>query len=167
MNEIDINIRLANDEDFDRIYEIWTSGIGNSFKVDINEELKQNFKDYFNLREDYFNYWVAENNGNVLGWVSINRNTLHPLKKNHFAELSIYFDNNHKIAKLPTILQNYVCEYLGKHSPIKYLISFIAEDNKPVRRFCLNSDWQFIGNFPKNDNPDKDVRKTIIAMSIS
>jgi len=158
--------RLALDTDFDRIFEIWQDGLKYSFDIAPHSISRADFRNYFNKRNGVFNYWVAEVDSQILGWLSLNRISEHPLKKNTFAEMSLYFDTKIKAPHASIELQNFVLNYISEHSQIKYLISFIAENNKPVYRYAKVTNWDIIGKFPVHENQAKDVRKIIIAKAV-
>ena len=67
-NSTEFTIRLANNQDFEEIFDIWQKGLSASFdikQIDISE-IKTAFKENFLLRKGIFNYWIAVNEFNQI-----------------------------------------------------------------------------------------------------
>jgi L-amino acid N-acyltransferase YncA len=84
-------IRLATSADLEAIYTIWLDGIMHSFEgfeypVDLREQFYHNFTGCFSP----FAFWVAEAEGQVVGWQSLLPCTSNPLKRKLLAESSTY-----------------------------------------------------------------------------
>lgn len=90
-----MTVRLATPADFEAIYAIWLEGIARSFAgferpADLREQFYQNFAACC----PPFAFWVAEREGQVVGWQSLLPCTSNPLKRKLLAESSTYVASN-------------------------------------------------------------------------
>ncbi len=143
-------IRLATDNDFDQIFDIWIEGIASSFDTaSFNvQDLKTKFQTNFLKRGGIFNYWVAtEEEDKILGWVSLNKTTVNPLKENFYAECSTYINTKARKVGLGELLVDYVMKE-AKESQLHYVIGFIGSTNEAIRKIAADTGWIEIGELP-------------------
>lgn len=156
MGSLDINIRLAMDNDFDIIYQIWLDGIDNSFdrtKVERNVLLNK-FKDNFDKRSDVFNYWIAECDGVVLGWQSLIKASSNPFREEFTAESSTYIAKECRLKGVGETLISYVMKE-AENSHLEYIIGYVAVENIAARKITQRTGWTEVGEIPcslKNKN---------------
>lgn len=154
--ESNIAIRLAIDDDFESIYQIWMEGIGSSFDIQDKKDdaLKDKFKSVFLNRKGIFNYWVAVNiKGDVLGWQSLNKSTVNPIKENHLAESSTYITTSARNSGIGELLLGHVIK-LAKETEIRYIIGEIRDTNTLSRAMVAKLGFTEIGKFPENSKSD-------------
>ncbi|SDE31392.1 GNAT family N-acetyltransferase [Niabella drilacis] len=152
-----IQIRLAEDKDFEQILAIWLEGVGNSFddkKFDM-EIVKEKFAFNFFERRGIFNFWVAvDQNDKTLGWQSLIKTSSNPFRQNTLAESSTYIAKDTRFKGLGEILLDYVMQEAEK-SELEYVIGFVSVSNKPARKITAQTGWVEIGIVPpskKNSN---------------
>ena len=157
--ENNILIRLANDNDFEAILNIWLIGIQKTFaNFPKPENLKDLFKDNFVKRNSAFNFWVAEDEKMIMGWCSITSLTSNPLKKNLWAEVSTYIHSQHKDNGLGSMLMKYVFNQL-KNTSIQFVFGFADKLNTKSIQMCYNAGMKSHGTTPKPSPPPNIMKK--------
>lgn len=123
------NIRLANDEDFETIFQIWLDGVDNSFDTTLFDAdvIREEFTKNFNKRIDIFNFWVAGNNNEILGWQSLIKTSNNPFRKNLFAESSTYISKHCRLKGVGKMLIDYVMKEAEK-SELEFVTGFVSVD---------------------------------------
>ena len=157
-----VSIRLANDNDFEQIFEIWLSGIQNSFDTtDIEHNLlKEKFKRNFSQRQGIFNYWVAIIDDKIIGWQSLSKMTNNPLKDNIYAEYRLYVHKSNRKSSLGRFLVNHI--FLeAKKSKLEFLVAYISYSNEAIRQLSLKTGWHEIGIIPQSLKSNNKFSKLI------
>lgn len=163
-----VAIRLALDNDFESIYQIWLEGIENSFdakRFDQNE-LKQKFKDNFEKREGIFNYWVATDfESNILGWQSLIKFSNNPFRQNTYAESSTYITKNTRFKGLGKMLLDYVMQEAEKSS-LEYVIGFVSLSNDAARKITEETGWVKVGIMPNSKKGENKFLKSFLVRPV-
>jgi L-amino acid N-acyltransferase YncA len=133
------NFRLAENIHFEQIIKIWEEGVYVIYpSLIISEDMRKVFKNNFNNRKFPFQFWVAEFENNILGWVSILPAFCNPLKHDKEAEISIYVNPVNKNNKLGQQLTNFVFMEL-KISNLENIWAFVAPHNTNSKKMCENA----------------------------
>jgi L-amino acid N-acyltransferase YncA len=163
-----ITIRLAQENDFELIYTIWTDGIDNSFETsDLNlSELKKKFYSNFKNRKGIFNFWVAcDNENQILGWQSLIRYSYNPFRENTYAESSTYISKvtrKRGVGKL--LLEHVLCE--AEKSDLEYVIGFVSTENQAALKTTKETGWIEVGIIPDSKKKKNKFRKTILVRPV-
>lgn len=163
-----MEIRLAQDQDFEDIFEIWLSGIGSSFNVSsINIEfVKEKFKLNFLKRKDIFNYWVAVDTAQkILGWQSLNKMTVNPLKEDLFAESSTYIHKDARKMGIGELLVAHAMKEAEK-SNLQFVTALINDTNEAVRKIATDTGWTIVGEMPSSPKQDNKFKKLFIVRPV-
>lgn len=168
MTQNNFTIRLANDDDFEQIFNIWIEGISSSFDTtSISEnELKEKFKSNFFKRVGIFNFWVSvSENNEIAGWQSLNKCTVNPLKENHFAESSTYVKKEFRKFGVGEMLLSYVVE-TAYTSSIQYIIAYVTSVNTATRTIGKKIGFVEIGQLPKSNKASFALDKIFIVKPV-
>ncbi len=166
-------IKLANDSDFDLIFDIYLSGLKNSFdKSEINpSNLRLSIYEDFKNRNGVFNYWIKidELTHNVNGFIAIHRMTTNPIRSKHYGEISIYFNQTNNTGNLRNNYYNaielaeYVHDYAKNNSDLHYLVGFIARTNKATIKVAKLTGYVEVGEMPNSKHiNDKHIRRIFV-----
>ncbi len=94
-----MTVRIAQNTDFEQIFEIWIEGIKETFpSLQLTRIEEEKFKANFSNREP-FHFWVVERENKIIGWQSHIPCTNSPLKFQLYAETSIYVCNEYRGSK--------------------------------------------------------------------
>lgn len=149
---MDKNIRLAEDDDFEEIFSIWMDGVSASFdtsKID-SISLQDKFYQNFKSRNKIFNYWVwVDETNNILGWQSLSKVTVNPLKDEYFAESSTYVRKEARHLGIGKNLLDYVMKE-AETSQLQYVIGFVAKTNEATRKATRETGFIELGELPDN-----------------
>lgn len=164
---MEYKIRLAEDEDFEQIYKIWMDGIASSFvETPRPENLEELFKQNFDNRNGHFNFWVAYEELEILGWVSLLPCTVNPLKKNTVAEISVYvakeYNNNHLAT---TIMKKAFTDV--KNSSLKFIFGYVLVSNKAIIKAGAENDVIEYGRIPASEKVPKSDEKIILIHKVN
>lgn len=160
-------IRLAEDADFDRIYEIWTEGVENSFDVRQFDEvdLKEKFRQNFNDRQGIFNFWIAVGpEDTILGWQSLIRVSNNPFRQHTMAESSTYVSKNNRFKNLGKILLDHVLQE-AENSSLEYVIGFVALNNEAAKKITRETGWIELGAMPLSKS-NKELPKSFLVRPV-
>lgn len=163
-----ITIRLAFDNDFESIYQIWLEGIENSFDfAQIDEtEIKGKFKDNFQDRNGIFNFWVATDVDNkILGWQSLVKYSNNPFRQNTYAESSTYITRNTRFKGVGKVLLDYVMKEAEK-STLEYVIGFVSLTNDAARKITEETGWIEVGEIPKSKKGKNKFPKSFLVRPV-
>jgi L-amino acid N-acyltransferase YncA len=134
----DIHIRLADADDFESIFEIWSDGLDYENSTLNTALLKETFYSNFLNRKSFFNFWVYQPDKNVTAWCSILRAFSHPLKATSEAEVSLYVEKKYRNSGIGEILMKFVFNELSK-SEIKNVWGFAKKENSTSIKMCQHS----------------------------
>lgn len=158
--------RLAHDDDFEQIYNIWLDGIASTFAdTPKPNNLKELFKANFDARQAHFNFWVAEIDGKIGGWVSLLPCSANPLKKDTVAEVSVYINRDYQKNHLATQLMAHVFEDV-KSSPLKFLFGYVAATNYAIIKASAENNLIEYGRIPASDKAPKSEEKITLIHKI-
>ena len=139
-------IRLAKDEDFESIYQIWEEGV---IKMNSNAVISrmsfEKFKGNFENRKDHFNFWVMEEDNKILAWCSILPAFSHPLKFTTEGEVSLYVNNEIQKKGVGTTLMIEVYNNLI-NTGIENIWGFAKSDNLPSIKMCEKAGMKICGH---------------------
>lgn len=149
---MEIKIRLAQDEDYKFILDIWIEGISTSFtKYEIeNPQIFQNFKSLFEKRSGIFNFWVYIIENDIVGWYSFSKCSSNPITSNSFAELSLYIKTENRDTGVGTILTKDAISIANK-SLLQYIFVFVAKNNLYSRKLVNRFEFLELGSIPISD----------------
>ena len=168
VKEQEFQIRLASEDDFEDIFSIWLSGIENSFdtsSVDI-PNLKTKFHKNFIKRSGIFNYWVAiDKEQKILGWQSLNKTTVNPLKEDFYAESSTYIHVDARKLGLGDFLIDFVMKE-AERSQLLYVTALVTITNAIIRKIAANKGWIEMGEFPPSTKADNKYPKLFIVRPV-
>jgi len=158
------SIQLAEDSDFENIFKIWTEGLSQSFEPNLIDEdrLRTKFEKIFKNRDGIFNYWVAKNDvGEILGWQSLNKCTVNPVKEDHFAESSTYVKREYRKFGIGESLLKYMIN-TALESRLRYITAYINAENKSIRKITQSLGFIEIGALPLNSKQSGRIDKLFI-----
>jgi L-amino acid N-acyltransferase YncA len=165
---IDFTIRLAIDNDFKSIYQIWLDGVGNSFDTDCMEEkqIQEKFQDNFHKRKGIFNFWVAlDTAGKILGWQSLIKCFDHPFKENIYAEASTYISKDNRFKGAGKSLLEFVMKE-AENSDLEYVIGFVAVENEAAKKITEETGWVNIGKIPPSKKGNNKIIKSFLVRPV-
>ena len=145
-----LHIRLATDEDFESIFQIWLAGIGNSFDPELaaTPQVQEKFTENFRQREGIFNFWVAvDPGGQIIGWQSLIKNSNNPFRANLHAESSTYIAQGTRYKGVGKMLLDYVIKEAEKSS-LEYVTGFVSMTNDAARKITQETGWIEVGILP-------------------
>ncbi len=93
------NVRLATDSDWQQILTIYKSYWDKYFEnmTDEYRKILKYFKESFDKRNGYFNYWVYDNGeGEIYGWFSCLQVFNSPLRRDYTGEISVFIRQDKK-----------------------------------------------------------------------
>jgi len=165
--ETPINIRLANDEDFATIYEIWLDGIENSFNPNSidGETLHQRFKRNFQARQGIFNYWIVEADRRLLGWQSLIKSAHNPFREDNWAESSTYIAKDNRVKGIGEALIKHAIREAEK-SQLEYIVGYVAVDNIGARKITQRNGWIEVGEIPPSKKYKNGKRKLLLIRPV-
>ena len=147
-NNSEIIYRLAHESDFEQIFSIWENGTELTFaNFERPKNLRELFYKNFSSRSKQFNFWVAEIDNIILGWVSILPMSLNPLKQGTYGELSIYFDKKLNRLEIPKLLIDYVIADISTQQ-IQFVLANVIETNKSANKFFRKIGFFLLGKYP-------------------
>jgi L-amino acid N-acyltransferase YncA len=168
MENENMKIRLAVDDDFEAIFAIWLEGISNSFDTNQfeKEQLKTKFLSNFSQRQGIFNFWVAVDSSNkVWGWQSLLRCLNHPFKENTYAESSTYISKSNRFNGLGTQLLDYAIRDAEKSS-LEYIIGFISTANDAAKKITQETGWIEMGIMPPSKKNANAISKMFLVRPV-
>lgn len=164
----DITIRLANENDLEPIFSIWIEGINNSFdKNNFNiTTLKEKFRSNFYQRNGIFNFWVAIDSENkIWGWQSLIKASNNPFRENTFAESSTYISKQNRFKGIGKLLLEFVINEAEK-SQLEYIIGFVAIENEAAKKITQETGWIEVGKIPNSKRNNSEIKKSILIRPV-
>lgn len=161
INTDGITIRIAQNGDFDIIYQIWLDGVDNSFDKNLiaPELLYERFKTNFDNRNGIFNFWIAEKGGTILGWQSLIKTSYNPFRQDSYAESSTYISKDCRFKGIGELLIAHVLK-LAEQSELEYVMGYVSVENLVARKMTAKTGWIEIGKIPpslKNKNAKEKI----------
>ena len=124
-----IAIRLATSADFDTIYATWLDGITHSFAgFEHPADLREQFYHNFASSHSPFAFWVAEVEGQVIGWQSLLPCTSNPLKRKLLAESSTYVTPKMQGSGAGELLLRWVLQDAGRRG-LQFVHGYVRHGN--------------------------------------
>ena len=163
-----IEIRLANETDFESIFSIWLDGISNSFEYkEIDKDnIKEKFASNFYQRQGIFNFWVAVDiQNNIRGWQSLIRTSNNPFRQNTYAESSTYISKSNRFKGVGKRLLDYVMLEAEK-SDLEYVIGFVSIRNEAAIKITKETGWIVVGKIPLSKNQNDIFEKTLLIRPV-
>jgi L-amino acid N-acyltransferase YncA len=143
--ELNYNFQLAKNSHLEQIIEIWESGVCAIYpSIVISEDMRKTFRNNFKKRRFPFQFWVAEFESTILGWVSILPAFSNPLKSDREAEISIYVNPIYSDNKIGQQLTNFVLMDL-QTSNLETIWAFVAPHNINSMKMCENAQMEICG----------------------
>ncbi|MTH53990.1 GNAT family N-acetyltransferase [Bacillus mangrovi] len=142
-----MKLRLANREDLPRIVDIYNTTIASRMvTADLEPVSYESREKWFDDHTDRYPLWVAEENGAITSWVSLQPFYGREAYK-HTAEVSIYIDPAFRGAGLgKKLLQAAIDECAGLD--IYTLLGFVFGHNEPSIRLFERFGFSRWGTFP-------------------
>ena len=127
-----VKIRIAKQEDLERIVEIYNQAIPSHRSTGFISLLTvEDIQGWFDRHKpDFYPIYLAQINGKVVGWNSISAYREKRLAFRFCAETSYYIDKNYHRQGIATKLLEHVIKEC-KGLQIKTLIAYILEHNSP------------------------------------
>jgi L-amino acid N-acyltransferase YncA len=153
MENIQYEIRLANDNDFEDIFRIYSQYFDNIFPAyDLVDKTKiyKELKEYFDERFGIFNYWVMTKESEVIGWHSLSKISNNPIKMKWRAESSIYINQNHLKFGLGEILMNFVFDIAKKDKDLYLIIGWLPINNVANLKLTSKVGFKILGQISKS-----------------
>lgn len=125
----DVTIRLASTDDWQAIINIYNQGIDdgcNAFTRHITVEMQRGWLEMHDGSEHAF--YVAENNGNVIGWISLSPYRKERLAFSKTAETIYYMDRQYRNRQIGSSLMAYVLER-AREIGFHVLVAFLLDNN--------------------------------------
>jgi L-amino acid N-acyltransferase YncA len=163
-----VKIRIANQQDIERIVEIYNQAIPTHKSTGFISLLTvEDIQDWFDRHKpDYYPIFVAEINGKVVGWNSISAYREKRLAFRFCAETSYYVDEAYHRQGIANLMLEHVisvCESLQ----IKTLIAYILEQNAPSIGLMNKFGFELWGTLPRiADFDGKEFAHTIYGKRI-
>ena len=159
----DVIIRLATDDDLNRIFEIWLQGTGDVFTGDDLKNAKRKFESNFYCRNGIFNFWVAEDKSGVIqGWQSLLPCSNNPLRHNKMAESSTYLSEEFKFKGIGKLLLHTAISEAEK-SDLEYIIGYVSENNSASLKLTQEAGWNRLGLLPASQKTKGSPNKFIMV----
>lgn len=163
-----VKIRIATQKDLERIVEIYNQAIPTQRSTGFISLLTiEDIQGWYDKHKpDFYPIYVAQINGNLVGWNSISPYREKRLAFRFCAETSYYIDKNYHRQGIATKLMNHVIQQC-KPLQVKTLIAYILERNLPsialMEKFGFKR-WATLPNIADFDG--KEVSHTIYGKRI-
>jgi L-amino acid N-acyltransferase YncA len=140
-------IRRAERKDLTAICSIWMQGVRLAFGLPAPalEVAETYFADRITSLTSPFGIWVAETNGVVLGWQSLQQCRPNPISK--MAEASTYISPNELRNGLGRKLLSFA-QQRGIESRFRHIVAFIKTDNQSAILLYESLGWKRVGVLP-------------------
>jgi L-amino acid N-acyltransferase YncA len=140
-------IRSAEQGDLAAICSIWMQGaqLAFGFLAPAVEVAEAYFADRITTQTSSFGIWLAETNGVVLGWQSLQQCRPNPISK--MAEASTYISPNERRNGLGRRLLLFA-QQRGIGSGLRHIVAFIKTDNQSATLLYESLGWKRVGVLP-------------------
>ena len=143
-----MQIRLATINDLSSIVKIYNQAIINRQTGDLSELTANDRKDWFSQHDnDNFPIFVAEENGEIIGWLSLSKYRSGRNAFIHCAEISYYVDMQNTGKGVGKKLFHHCLDYLG-NKEITTLIAIILGSNTKSINFTGKFGFEVWGILP-------------------
>jgi L-amino acid N-acyltransferase YncA len=160
-----MEIRLALEEDYDEIFETYWENVKYTFPVNIPDKaaFKIDFERYFKMRRGIFNYWIAIDGNNILGWHSLNPISHNPLKTEWRAESSVYVKKKFRNKSIGSELIKYVLSVAKKHPHLYLIVGWVCKTNESSMKMLEKSGAVVLSEIESSKKIRVNNNKTLIA----
>jgi len=140
-------IRRASIEDLDEIVAIWYDGqLSQGNEPLKREEVKGIFRQRLESQTDVYGTWVAEINGSIVGWQSLNPCRANPVHK--WAQSSTYIAKKMMGRGIGRKLLSFATEHAGTVG-LTHMEEFIKKGNVAPAKIVESLGWQKVGSIPR------------------
>ncbi|TDX51630.1 GNAT family N-acetyltransferase [Orenia marismortui] len=140
-----MKIRFAKVEDLARITEIYNDAIINSTATfDMEKKTIKSRLEWFKDHDHKLAIFVAENEGNVMGWASLSL----LFKKDAYSgttEISLYVDKEYRGQGIGKALMKRIIEHANTNDQIHTIIARITGENKISIDLHQKFGFEFVG----------------------
>jgi len=148
-----IRIRRATIADLEIITDIWCEGAQAGFGCAVpgRGSVAEFFRNHLETENGAFGYWIAEVDGQVVGWQSLLRTRPNPISR--WAHSSTYVSSHHKAKGVGTALIAFANAH-ARESGISHIEGFVLASNIAVTRIVESLGWQSLGIVPGDDREE-------------
>jgi L-amino acid N-acyltransferase YncA len=146
----ELSIRQATLDDVEPIFGIWSEGFRQSLGSDPPDgvDFPKFFLHKVQSQDDTYRIFVAEHQGEIVGWVSLSPFRSNPAVVDLFAELSLYAkDGYHNLGIGKELLQH--CLAHADHSRLQFVVAFIAASNRAAMNMGMRAGFLHVGTLPR------------------
>lgn len=149
-NMSQLTIRQATMDDVAPIYGIWSEGFRQSLGSDPpgDVDFPTFFRHKVETQDDTYKIFVAEENGGIVGWVSLSPFRSNPAVVELFAELSLYTKMGHHNLGVGRDLLD-VCLEHADRSRLQFVVAFIATTNRVAMKLGMQAGFLHVGTLPR------------------
>jgi len=151
----DIEIRQARPDDASAIAAIWISGVHHSFGVPMPPDIDALawFGERITRESESFGYWVADRDGVIFGWCSLQPCRNNPLSERRMGEISTYIAHEASQKGLARILIRFIINHAASVG-ITYVVGHARAGNTVILKLLDSMGWIQVGQMPPSDTPD-------------
>jgi L-amino acid N-acyltransferase YncA len=146
----ELTIREATLKDVEPIYAVWQEGFKQSLGSDVPDGI--DFPKYFlhkvESQNETYKIFVAEEDGAIVGWVSLSPFRSNPAVVELFAELSLYTKTGHQNLGVGRELLVH-CLAHADRSRLQYVVAFIAATNRAAMKLGMQIGFLHVGTLPR------------------
>ena len=140
-------LRSAERRDLSAICSIWMQGVQLAFGLPPSalDVVEAYFADRVSTQTSPFGIWVAETNGVVLGWQSLQQCRPNPISK--MAEASTYVSPKDWRKRLGRDLLLFA-QRRGIEAGFRHIVAFMKTDNQAATLLVESLGWKRVGTLP-------------------
>jgi L-amino acid N-acyltransferase YncA len=148
-----VTVRRATIKDLDTIVKIWIDGvqIAQGLTPPNHDEISKLFKTRIESQSGGFGVWVAEVDGAVAGWQSLQPCRPNPMMR--WAESSTYISMQHLGQGIGGALTKFATEH-ARFTTLTHVVGFIPSRNEPMIKIAESCGWQKVGSIPRSKSSD-------------
>lgn len=145
-----MKIRDAQEIDLERILDIWKQSaeiaVGRPIEKINADYLKRFFHERIFMSKP-FGFWVAENEGEVVGWQALLPFDNNPVMRGYNAESSTYVSNDFLYRGVgETLIRYAMCQ--AQETDLQYIFGFISFENPAALSMVKKCGWEAVGLVP-------------------
>jgi phosphinothricin acetyltransferase len=147
---MDISIRLVEKADLNAINEIYNQAVRSKYQTAETEETSLLYRQgwYEEHPCDFYPVYVAEVEGEVVGWVSLSEYRKDRKALRYTSEVSFYIREDRQGHGIGTALLAFIITR-AREIGLKTLIAILLEPNKPSINLLKKFNFQIWGDMPK------------------
>ena len=160
----ELSIRQAILDDVEPIFGIWNEGFRQSLGSDPPDgvDFPTFFRHKVETQDDTYRIFVAEHQGEIVGWVSLSPFRSNPAVVELFAELSLYAKaGHHNLGIGKELLQH--CLAHADRSRLQFVVAFIAATNRAAMKMGMQVGFLHVGTLPR---PPKQPNMPEVAYNV-